>query len=152
MATADNKVMSLVERELKKDPTQASQALYAKAQKIDSEIGRLTLRQFHAKYPLQVKRRQAGGKSRTRKTKAKSRKTQATKRTAAGRAKRSTTRRSGRRAATRATSAGGGDDAVRRALLKFAREISAAEGKTETIEVLANVDRYVSDIVKASRG
>lgn len=141
MAAADDKVMSLVERELEKDPQIENQALYEKAQKVDPEVAKLTLRQFHAKYPLQVKRRSPA----TKKKGGKPRKSKGARKTRKKAAATKSTGRS-RRAAQAATS----HEAVRKVLLRFAKDVSAAEGKAETIGVLANVDRYVTDILKAS--
>jgi hypothetical protein len=131
MASPADKVMTFVERQLKKDPKISSKSLFERAKKMDSTVARLSLRQFHAKYPLQVKRRLAP-KKRGKK--------RAPKKTAAApRARRAPARRPSRNEA-----------AIRRVLLRFAKDVSAAKGKTETIEILANVDRYVADIVKAA--
>jgi hypothetical protein len=56
MADSNQRVMDLVRREIAKNPGVSSEALFAKAKKVDSSLGRLSTRQFHAKYPLQVKR------------------------------------------------------------------------------------------------
>jgi hypothetical protein len=123
--------MTFVERQLKKDPKTPSRKLFERAKKMDPAVARLSLRQFHAKYPLQVKRRLAP-KRRTKK--------RAPKSAAAPRAGQAPARR-----------AAGDEAAIRGVLLRFAKDVSAAEGKTETIEILANVDRYVADIMKAAR-
>jgi len=79
----------MVERMLAKNPDVSVGALFDKAKGMDSSIRRLSRRQFHARYPLQVKRRlgralkAAGGKVTAKKTTA--RKAVAKK---AGRAKR----------------------------------------------------------------
>lgn len=113
--------MEWVQKQLKKNPAVSNQELFAKAKEIDPAVGELSLRQFHAKYPLQVKRKLAP-KSGTR-------------------------RRSRRRRAKELNR-----EAIRESLLKFARDVSAAEGKAETIEVLANVDKYVSELADALDG
>jgi hypothetical protein len=59
MATANKKVMSMVEEELRQDPGIATSELFDKALEIDKSIGDLSPRQFNALYPLQVKRRLA---------------------------------------------------------------------------------------------
>jgi hypothetical protein len=59
MATANKKVMSMVEEELRQDPSIATSELFEKALEIDKSIGDLSPRQFNALYPLQVKRRLA---------------------------------------------------------------------------------------------
>lgn len=66
MAETDEKVMALVEREIKKNPDIETSKLYEKAKAANEEIGKLTLRQFHARYPLQVKRKMAPKKPRRR--------------------------------------------------------------------------------------
>jgi hypothetical protein len=133
MASPADKVMTFVERQLKRDPKISSGKLFERAKKMDSTVARMSLRQFHAKYPLQVKRRLAPKKKRVTKRVPK-------KPAAAPRARRAPAQR-----------ASGDEAAIRRVLLRFAKDVSAAEGKTETIEILANVDRYVADIMKAAR-
>lgn len=125
MPSTKDKVMEMVEKELKKNPDISNEELFEKAAKIDSSVKNLTLRQFHARYPLQVKRRR-GGKKKTTRAKAKR----------------------GRKSA-----GDGGDEKAREALrdvlLKFAKDVSAAEGKAETIDVLTSVESYVDDALKA---
>lgn len=127
MAERKDEIMSMVRDELKKDPDIENKALYAKAKKIDPAVDDLTLRQFHARYPLQVKRKMAQKRDGGRK------------RTTSGKARKS----------------GGGSvdrEAVRSVLLRFARDVSAAEGKAEMIDVLSSVDDYVDDVVGAAGG
>lgn len=123
-----DKVMALVEKRLAKDPNAETSDLYESAKEVDPAVGDLTLRQFHARYPLQVKRRAA--------------------------AARGGTRRRGRRPRSRARRQEEALDrsAVRKSLLRFAQDISAAEGKAEVIDVLANLDRYVEEIAGAVNG
>lgn len=132
MPSPADKVMTFVERQLKKDPKTPSRNLFERAKKMDPRVARLSLRQFHAKYPLQVKRRLAPKKRAKAKAKAP--------KPAAPRARRARARRPA-----------GNEAAVRGVLLRFAKDVSAAKGKTETIEILANVDRYVADIMKAAQ-
>ena len=126
----DEKVMSLVEDELKKNPDASTEELYEKAKSASSAIGKLTLRQFNARYPLQVKRK-AGGTRRKRR----GRKT----------AKAAPSRRRG------AASGGDGRDAVRAAFHRFATDLAAAgEDRAKLVKVLASVDSYVDDAMKAT--
>jgi hypothetical protein len=74
MAAINDKVMAMVERELKKDRKVATKALYDKAAKLDKGIGKLTPRQFNARYPLQVKRKLLPKKPRRRPTRRRTRK------------------------------------------------------------------------------
>lgn len=127
MATAADKVMQMVEKELSKNPDVSNEKLYEKAKSVDDSIADLSLRQFHAKYPLQVKRRSAP------------------KRAPAG--------SSGRKRKSRRKRRGEPDrEAVRRTLLRFAKEISAAEDKAATIDLMADLDRVVDEVVEAVDG
>ncbi len=120
-----DKVMALVERRLAKQPDLETSQLYEEAKKVDPSVGDLTLRQFHARYPLQVKRRLAAARG--------------------GGRRRSRARRRRREPALDRA-------AVRQSLLRFAQDISAAEGKADVIDVLANMDRYVDEIAGAVDG
>lgn len=55
----DEDVLEMVRRQLDRDPPPSTAALYGRAARINSDIYDLSLRQFHAKYPLRVKREQA---------------------------------------------------------------------------------------------
>lgn len=59
MAKVNDKVMKMVEDELKRDPSITTKELFEKALEIDKNVGDLSPRQFNALYPLQIKRRQA---------------------------------------------------------------------------------------------
>lgn len=123
-----DKVMQFVEEQVKKDPRVSSTELYEQAKKLDSSIGKLTVRQFHAKYPLVAKRKLAPKKP--RKTKAKKKRTSKAKaRTADGKVDR---------------------EAVRKVLLQFAKDLATADSQAGTIDVLAGLDKYVEKIEKAS--
>lgn len=141
MASATDKVMEYVERELAKNPDVSNETLLEGAKKIDKSVTQLTPRQFHAKYPLQVKRR-AGKPRAKKKTTAK-----ASRRGGASRSRRATKRKS----ASAAPTSSAGEDRVRNVMMKFAKDLSSADSQVETIEVLSNMDRYVSDIMKAAR-
>lgn len=131
MAEVKEKVMNMVRKELEKNPDAENRDLYEKATKVDGSIEDLTLRQFHARYPLQVKRQKAqnekekGGTSRKRR------------RSAAGRK-------------SRAADGEVDREKVRAALLQFAKDVSAAEGQASVlIDVLQDVDDYVDQVLKA---
>jgi len=134
MASATDKVMQFVEKQLAKDPKVSNATLFAGAKKIDRGVGKLSIRQFHAKYPLQVKRRK--GRARSKAAKARTR----------------SARPKAARAARPAARRGGDGEGIRRVLLRFARDLSAADSQVETIEVLSNLDRYTAEILKAARG
>ncbi len=70
MEIIDPKVMAAVERAIKKEPKISSADLFLKVTKRHESVRDLSLRQFNARYPLQVRRRIAakeGGKPRGRK-------------------------------------------------------------------------------------
>ncbi len=130
-----DKVMQLVEKELKKNPKATAKELQQKAKAVSEAVGKLSVRQFHAKYPLQVRRRLAPKKPRRAAPKA---------RAAAKRP---------RRAAPKARAARGqvNREAIRNTLMTFAKDVSAAEGKSETIAVLGKLDNYIDAIIRATR-
>lgn len=57
MADVNERVMQMVEAEIKKNPNATTSELKEKAKKLDKAIEKLSARQFNARYPLQVKRR-----------------------------------------------------------------------------------------------
>ena len=140
-AETDPKVMSMVERELKKNAAVSVEELQKKAARINKGVSSLTARQFHARYPLQIKRRKAGGTPTPKATK------KATPRR---------TRRTSRKRTVAATpapvvaDAGVDRDAIRTAFLSFASELAAAEARKDVVKVLAGVDKYVDRVAKAS--
>lgn len=137
MADIKDDIMRMVRKELEKDPDIENQRLYEKAKEIDGSIGDLTLRQFHARYPLQVKRQKAQ-QSRGRKKKKQKGKTASRKATGGGR------KRGGEGAVDR--------DRVRATLLRFAKEVSSASDKAEMIDLITNVDEYVDEVEEAVAG
>ena len=138
MADVNDEVMEMVRKELKKNPDAENKDLYAKAKEVDGSIDDLSLRQFHARYPLQVKRKLAqkrGGKK------------------GKGGKKGSRKRRSRKKSRSGGGSASGADrEAIRGTLLQFAKDVSSAEGKAEMIDLLTSVDDYVDEVVKALDG
>ncbi len=123
MAEANPKVMEMVENELKTNPDVENAELFEKAKKIDKGTGKLTLRQFHARYPLQVKRRKAP--KRKKKTAAK------------GRRRRTTARPSDSR------------DAVRDILTELVRNTAGMDG-AGLVDLMASLDGYVDRVMKAA--
>lgn len=122
MADVNPRVMEMVEAELKENPGATTEELYEKAKKIDKGIGKLSNRQFNARYPLQVKRRQSGGRRRAR----------------------------GRRRSRQANANASDRNAIRAVLLDFAKDVAAAEQKADVVAVIGNVDRYVDRVAKAA--
>ncbi len=129
-------VREFVEATLAANPGITNADLFAGAKEIDPAIAELSPRQFHAKYPLQVKARLARATAPKRRTPRKPKAPAA-----------ATT------AAPAAPSAASGDPrAVRRLLLDLAKELANAESQADTIEVMVRLDDYVADIVKSARG
>ncbi len=124
----ETKVMQFVEKELAADPDVATAELFERAKGVDSGVKNLSLRQFNARFPLQVKRRQS---------------------LADPARKRSRSRR--KREGARRSQAGQGRDEVRQVFLRFASELSAAEGRADVVRVVAQVDRYVDEALEAVR-
>ena len=128
-------VMEFVERALEVDPGISNADLFAGAREIDPSVAELSARQFHAKYPLQVKARLA--------------KAAATAREAPPQPEAPPVEET---AAADAPSAGTGDPAaVRRLLLDLAKELANAETQADTIEVMARLDDYVAAIMEAAQ-
>lgn len=69
MAETNEKVMSMVDQEIRKNSDITTRELYEKAQKVDGDIANLTIRQFNARYPLQVRRKLAPPRPRRRRRK-----------------------------------------------------------------------------------
>ena len=122
MPKVNDKVMQFVERELKKNPKASTTELYGKAEKVSRSVSNLSIRQFHAKYPLQMKRKLAAKKPRKPRAKAKQ----------------------------KPTGTDANREAIRQVLLGFAKDVAAAEGQAETIEIMANLDGYVDKVAKAT--
>lgn len=55
----EDPVMSMVRRQLERTNPPDTKALYGRAIRLDPSLRELSLRQFHAKYPLKVKREKA---------------------------------------------------------------------------------------------
>lgn len=133
-------VMEMVRKAIEKDPDVETAALFEKAREMDSSLEELSLRQFHARYPLQVKRKISSAKKKEQKKTKKA-------------GKRSGRRSSGgRRTKSSSASDGGapageaGRQAIREGLLRFAKDVAAAEGKADLITVLTSVDDYVDEV------
>lgn len=124
MPKADPKVMTLVEKELEKDPGASVTDLYEKAQAAHPSVGKLTHRQFNARYPLQVKRKksQKSGKRRSR--------------------------RRSRKTTKKDTVDGAQREKIRAAFLDFASDLAAAQERSDLVNVVAGVDKYVDRVVK----
>jgi hypothetical protein len=159
VADTNDKVMALVTAELQKNPAATTEELQNAAKKKFPSAGKLSKRQFNARYALQIKRKLPAAK-RTAATKAPAKKAPARKATTRKAPSRATATKAARRAAAavaaatsrRATPAASGADrdAIRQQFLRFASDITAAEGRNDLVKVLANVDKYVDAVVKAA--
>lgn len=171
MAAKNERVMEMVRKEVQKNPGVPSQELFDKAKKMDSGMSRLNIRQFHASYPLQVKRRLKQSSARGRGTSAaparrgpgrprkvgRPPKTRATTEAATTKAAPKAPVRRRRRTTAAKTAAGtttaparGGRDTVRSILIKFAGEVAAADQKAEVVQVIGGMDRYVEQVMRAA--
>lgn len=125
MADDKGKVMEMVRGEIEKNPAVSSQELYEKAKKMDKSIGSMSIRQFHARFPLQVKRQRAG---------------------AGGAQGGARPRRSRNQAQLKNTERAN----IRAVLLDFARAVAAADGTAQVVDVITAVDDYVDRVVRAT--
>ncbi len=160
-AKKGDKVMQLVETELKINPKATAKELQQKAKAVSAAVGKLSVRQFHSKYPLQVRRklapkkpRRAAPKKPRRAAPKKPRRAAPKKpRRAAPKKPRRAAPKMPRRAAPKARAARGqvNREAIRNTLMTFAKDVSAAEGKSETIAVLGNLNKYIDAIIRATR-
>jgi|SRR5690606_34095982 len=142
MAETHEKIMKMVEDEIRKNPDVTTDELMQKAAAIDESIAALEKRVFHARYPLQVRRRLAPPRERKPAARAARR---------TGAAKPARSRR--RPAAAQAPEPAGTTadrSAIRSVLLDFARAVAAAEGKADVVDVIGGVDRYVDRVIKAT--
>ncbi len=155
VANVDEKVMEAVDAAIKKNPDVSGDELFGMAKSINSSIGKLSRRQFHARYPLQIKRnmklgKRAGGAA---KKKATSRKPSAASspKSAVSGPKSGAARKSAMAGPKSADSAPkSGKDGVRGVLLSFATALAAAETRKDAVFVVSSVDRYVDDVMKAT--
>lgn len=139
MPATNPRVMDMVREELAKNPDITNEELFEKAKAIDPEIANLSMRQFNARYPLQVKRAQG--------------------RAPGAEAPRGRQRRAGAARSTRAPSSSRRANArlaaaapIRAAFLEFAEELLAAteKGTAAVVRVVGNVDQYVERVLKAA--
>lgn len=156
MADASARILDMVRRELEKNRDVPTEDLFQKAVRIDSSISKLSPRQFHAKYPLQIKRAMKRGGRRQKSAAAPVGRPRST----GGRKGARKGARRGRppktdRAATSSVPApanGGGRDEVRGLLMRFAKVVVAADGKAAMVDVLSEIDGWVDRMVAAAKG
>ncbi len=136
----DTDVMRWVEGELRNNPAVTVDELLVGAIKMNAAIADLTKRQFHARYPLQVKRAASRAAEAASPAKPQRRRRRAP---AAPKAKPAPPP-----AKVREPSAATGIDrkAVRSMLFDFAADVTAAEGTLGVVRVLAAMDDYIDRI------
>lgn len=162
MAKQSKRVMDMVRREIARDPSVKSGPLYEKAKKLDRSVAGLSVRQFHAQYPLQVKRALKGGKKRrgrgrpkvavSRRATGRKRARPAPRKAAAPR-KTAAPRKSAapqKKAAPAAAAPVRDRAAIRSVLLEFASQVAGAESKADIISVLGGLDGWVDRVVRAA--
>lgn len=132
MAERNPEVMEMVAQELDRDGKVSVEALFEKAREIDSSIDELSLRQFHARYPLPLKRARSKGKR------------------DAG-ARKGKPSKPGRSRSPSPQVKGSSRDEVRRIFLDFAGELARAESRAAIVDVLARVDEFVDRALQHSR-
>ena len=145
--------MEMVRRELKENPSIDNATLFEKARSLDpSTMEGMDRRQFNARYPLQIKRREMPPRPkppgppkprRPRRTRAVE--TAPAAQTAAAAA----SQPAPAQAAVQRSLA---RDGVRDVLLRFAHDLAKAESRGELVSVVAGVDRYVDQIVGMPQG
>lgn len=135
--------MDMVRRELVEHPDIDNAALFEKAQRVDPPaMEGVDRRQFNARYPLQIKRREMGPRP--------------PRASGPPRARRRARSRDG--AAPGPVAAGApappisilrtmARDGVRDVLLRFAQDLANAESRGELVGVVAAVDQYVDQIL-----
>ncbi len=143
LAERNEDVMNMVRSELEKDPKAGLESLYARAKAIDSSVSQLSLRQFHARYPLQVKRGKAKAEGRNPRRQAQKKRTS---RKAAGSEAAATPRP--RRRSGGDEGQGADREKLRTLFLEFATEFAAAESRTDIVRVISSVDSYVDRVSK----
>lgn len=154
MADNKEKILSMVEAALKKNPGATTEELQNHVKKKYPSVGPLTKRQFNARYVLQIKRRKPGAKTASRTAAKAAPKKPRTRRAPAARKKPGRPRRARRQDTPAAAPAAGPSvdrDEVRGQFLRFATDIAAAEARKDLVKVLATVDKYVDAVAKAVR-
>jgi hypothetical protein len=160
MEESKEKVQARLREVLDERPDASTDVLQDEARQVDPSLGSLSRRQFNAGYVLPVKRERAPADrpkparaARGTKKKGARRGKRAQQAAAASAPAEGTRRRRGARAAEAAAPASGGGERerVREILLRFARDLTAAESRSQIIDVLAGLDTYADDVLKAMR-
>jgi hypothetical protein len=162
MEESKEKVQARLREVLDERPDASTDELQDEARQVDPSLGSLSRRQFNAGYVLPVKRERApadrpkpprAARGSKRRGARRGKKAQAA---AAAAPEEGTRRRRGARAAAAAApesgaATGGERERVREILLRFARDLTAAESRSQIIDVLAALDSYADDVLKVGR-
>ena len=154
MAARNDQVIDFVRDELKKDPGLGSRTLYERAQRVDSTVANESLRQFHGRYVLPIKREKGRGGRRGRKgpTKAVTAKTARSAPAPVTRERPVAAKQSPPKRATVRDDGNAGRDGIRRTLIRFAQEVvAAAESPSRMVDVMGNIEKYVDEVVRRAR-
>jgi hypothetical protein len=116
----NERVLEMVEEALREDSEVSNRELQERAAEIDPRIGELSGRSFNARYPLQVKRKLAAEQE-----------------------------AEGDEEVDETSGAEERRTVVRQVLIDFARDVAGAEYRSEMLEVLRDVDKYVDRVIKA---
>lgn len=145
MADRNEQVMEMVRRELDENPEIAMDVLFDKATEIDPAVAQMSRRQFHARYPLQIKRARGRGDQQEQPA--------AAERTSKGRPRTTTSpSRMARSASRRAGREGSDRDAIRSVFMEFASDFAQAESRSEIVRVMGSIDDYVDRVQKLVGG
>lgn len=167
MAKLNDAVMTMVRSELQKNPGAGSGELYEKAKKMNRAIGRLSVQQFHARYPLPVLRERAaakrkrggGGATATRAGRRKAAGKTAGQARKGGRRRKSAAPAKSQPAATAATPASetqprsraaGSRANVQEVLLQFAGVVAAGD-KADMLQLMLRLDTWVDRVMEAAQ-
>lgn len=149
MAEVNEKVMEMVRKELEASPDASTTELHEKAKKVDPAMKELSIRQFHARYPLQIKRKKslAKGGGRRKKTTKKKRRS----RTSDSGSNSGSGSGSSRGKQQPASTGSSSRSETHMVLLEFAKEVSAANdrGPTAMLDVISNLDGWVARVENA---
>ncbi len=166
MEESKEKVQARLREVLDERPGASTDELQEEARQVDPSLGSLSRRQFNAGYVLPVKRERAPAdrpkpprapRGTKKKGARRGKKAQAAA-AAAPASEQGARRRRGARAAAAEAAApasgsatGGERERVREILLRFARDLTAAESRSQIIDVLGSLDSYADDVVKSVR-
>jgi hypothetical protein len=152
MAERNEQVLARVRAALQKNPDVASRELFENIKSNDPQLVEgESLRSFHARYVLSLKRegRKGGRKSAAKKGGRKGASKSATKsaRGTAAAVGKSTRAAYGSRGGKRQREAEARRTQVRQVFLQFAREVAGAESPTDIVDVIGNVDKFVDQVL-----